>query len=382
MGGHHIRFGQVSFDIRDAGIDRTPLGSCYFAVLQAFVADTFRSCTFHRERLERIGLADGWVASFDEFATIPFLGPGEVNAVPDTALLPDRHARAAAGFAEFPDDERIRRKFLTTSSTGRPKGSYYTDADWAAATDFGSRLTGDIPLSRFSRLFNCFHAGHVAGKLMEDIFSRAGCVVENNHHINTDVAAIVRQLGTGLSAFGGFNALTLPPWRPPELAGNKGATLDMLLNEDVDNVIGSRIEVIITGGAPFSPEARIKERTWEANTLAGRPPAAFVHTYGSAEVGIIASGCPADDGLHVLQGFVYTEVINEETGLPARHGETGLVAVTGLKHGSRYLRYIVGDEAQWLDEPCRCGKTAPRLSNIRRVLETERLQAGCAAGGY
>ena len=380
---HKLQFGEASFDITDAQIDQHPLRAKYFTVLQAFVEDTFKSCSFHRDRLSKNGFGDGVVTSLQHFASLPLLGPGEVNAIPDAVLLPDSYAaKARNGLVDYHTEDRIGRKFLTTSSTGTPKGSYYTRSDWNAATEFGNRLMGDVPLHRFSRLFNCFHAGHVAGKLFEDIFTKAGCVVENNHHINTDTEAIIRQLSFGLSAFGGFNAITLPPWRPVELAGNKGATLDMLLNEDVDNIIGNKIEVIITGGAPFDPEAHIKERLWEANDLAKRSHSTFVHTYGCAEVGIIAVDCPADEGLHLIQGFVFTEVINENTGELAKNGEIGLVTLTGLKHGSRYLRYIVGDEAMYIDEPCRCGRVSPRLYNIQRVLEKERLMAGCAAGGY
>jgi phenylacetate-CoA ligase len=383
MRGHQLQFGRASFDSTDPQIDYQPLGAAYFALLQAFVEDTFKSCSFHHDRLSKAGLRDGRVTSFEHFSTLPLLGPGEVNAIPDANLLPDAYAaRARTGLADYREEDRIGRKFLTTSSTGTPKGSYYTRSDWATATRFGSRLMGEVPLRRFSRLFNCFHAGHVAGKLFEDIFTSAGCVVENNHHINTNIEAIIRQLGSGLSALGGFNAIALPPWRPPELAGNKGATLDMLLNEDVDNVIGSQIDVIITGGAPFHPESHIKERVWEGNDLAHQPHCTFVHTYGSAEVGIIAVDCPADEGLHLIQGFIFTEVINETTGEPAKNGEPGLVTLTGLKHGSRYLRYIVGDEAIYINEPCRCGRVSPRLYNIQRVLEKERLMAGCAAGGY
>ncbi len=382
MTSHLLRFGEAAFEIGDSGIDREPLGERYFALLRAFVADTHATCAFHRDRLDRAGIDAGVVESFDHFARIPFLGPAEVNAVPDVFLLPEALS-LRDGLTRLPEEDRIARKFLTSSSTGVPKGAYYTRSDWMAATCFGSRLTEPDELPRFARLLNCFHAGHVAGKLFEDIFARQGCFVENNHHTNTSTEALLRQLSLGLAAMGGFNAIALPPWRPAQVAGHKGTTLDVLLNEDVDNLIGDRIETLVTGGAPFSPDHRIKDRTWEANELAGKPHARFLHTYGSAEVGIAAASCRHDgDGLHLLQGAIYTEIIDEHTGEHVESGEAGLVVFTGLKHGSRFLRYIVGDQATFIAEACACGRSSPRIRDIERVLEKERLLAGCAAGGY
>ncbi|WP_069159768.1 AMP-binding protein [Nocardia altamirensis] len=377
-----LRFGASVFDSTDRGIDEKPLDSAYLEILSAFVADTADSCSFHGKRLAEAGFHGGPLRSYAEFGELPLLAPGEVSSVPDGALLPDRLAAAAVnGLFGLASEERIARKFLTTSSTGRPKGSYYTHEDWAAATQFGDRLMREAEPADYARMFNGFHNGHVAGKLMEDIFTTAGCVVENNHHLNATPEQILGQLADGLSAFGGFNAMALPPWRPKHLAGNKGATLDTLLDEDIDNVIGAQIRVIVGGGAPFPSDGSLQERTWSANDLAGWPPSQFIHTYGSAEVGIAAVGCSAGPALHVLQGFIYTEVLDEQTGEHVPDGGRGLVVLTGLKHGSRYLRYLVGDEATYLEGACACGRTSPRLLDIQRVLELERLNTGCAAGG-
>jgi phenylacetate-coenzyme A ligase PaaK-like adenylate-forming protein len=80
-----------------------------------------------------------------------------------------------------------------------------------------------------------------------------------------------------------------------------------------------------------------------------------------------------------LQGNTYTEVVRED-GTHVADGERGRIVLTGIKHGSRYVRYVVGDEATFVAEPCRCGRLTPRLVHIERVLDLERLRRGCAAG--
>ena len=68
--------------------------------------------------------------------------------------------------------------------------------------------------------------------------------------------------------------------------------------------------------------------------------------------------------------------------LYVREGAYGLLLYTGLRQGSRFVRYIIGDEVTWLAEPCACGKVSPRIKDIVRVTEPERLKGGCASGGY
>ncbi|MEO0443837.1 MAG: phosphopantetheine-binding protein, partial [Pseudomonadota bacterium] len=126
------------------------------------------------------------------------------------------------------------------------------------------------------------------------------------------------------------------------------------------------------------PEFRLTDRVWEANKRAGAPKTQFVDIYGCAEVGPAATECECNDGFHLIQGHIYTEVIDEKTRRHVNNGERGLVVHTGLRHGSRYVRYVVGDEATFVTDPCQCGRTSPRIKDVVRVMEKDRLMQGCA----
>ena len=89
-----------------------------------------------------------------------------------------------------------------------------------------------------------------------------------------------------------------------------------------------------------------------------------------------------EGGLHLHPGNGYVEIVDEKTGRPVGDGQRGLVAVTAFRRGSRFLRYLIGDEAERVDEPCACGRATSRLRGIRRVLDVQRLRGGCASGGY
>jgi phenylacetate-coenzyme A ligase PaaK-like adenylate-forming protein len=286
------------------------------------------------------------------------------------------------GFLHFEASKRLAKRFTSSGSTGgRPKVTYYTFDDWAACVGHTIRQNIGIPRSWNSPLFIAFHAGTHAGKNTEEVFSRFGCLVEMRHYTRNTAEAVIEQLANGFRDLGGFRAMSLPPCAPPGLQGSKGVTLTDLLDADIDNYIGKNIRLIMTGGAPSLPELRIAERLQEATDLAGAPPIRFIEKYGASEIGVGASTCTAG-GMHIQDGLTYTEVISEKTGQPALHGEKGLVVQTSLRHGSRYLRYVVGDEATLHTDRCSCGKTTARLTGITRVLDKERLNSGCAAGAF
>ena len=379
---HLIRFGGTSFNIADPAIDYQPLSTGFFDLVRAFVSDTYESCSFHRRRLEKAGVKPDALRGFDDFAQIPLLTSPEVSAISELRLLPDRYqAEGKDGLAAFAPEDRIARRFSTTGSTGKPKVSYHTRADWEANLATVGRHMSHLPRADFARIFNCFHPGHAAGKYTEDAYGRFGCLVENQHPARSSEEDVIKQLYSGLSELGGFNCLVGPPWRPSS-SGPKGTTIDGLLNADIDNFVGRKIRVISMVGAAVDSQLRLRERVWESNALANAPKTMFNERYGASEIGMAASDCQYSDGVHIHQGFVYGEVVDPTTGRHVKNGERGLVVFTGLRHGSRYLRYAVGDEATYIDEPCRCGKTAPRLQNIQRVIDEERLKTGCASGGY
>jgi phenylacetate-CoA ligase len=383
MSSYIQSFEDASLDVADPRLDFEPLPDRFLNILRAFFSDTYRSCSYHRQRMERAGVKPEDIRSLEDFERIPLLGPEDIGSTSEFSLLPDRYFATLkqGSLVEFSPTDRIAKKFTTTGSTGRPKVSYYTVSDWEAGAAQITRMFSQIPVKNYSRIFNCFNPGHVGGKVFEDTFNRHGCTVENKHFTLQKPEEVIRQLYNGLPDLGGFNCLLMPPCLPPGLKVGKGGTLDELLNVDVDNYIGAHIKVIITAGAPRDlPEFRLKERVWEANELAGTERSTFIELYGCAEVALACADCPEYNGLHLYQGHTYTEVVNPETGRRVKNGERGLVVFTGLKHASRFLRYMIGDEATFIADKCRCGRATTRLKDITRVMERERLRQGCAAG--
>ncbi|MFL5345047.1 MAG: phenylacetate--CoA ligase family protein [Hyalangium sp.] len=372
------RFGDTELDVTDPGLTNERI----FPLLRAFIQDTFNACTFHRERWKRAGLQDGRISSLEDFEKLPRMGPDEAS-IGDLHLLPDHYPaglRGRDGLNALPPDSRLAKKFTTSGSTGKPKAVYYTAQDWRLHAAAFPRVATHIPREWMTRCFNAFNPGHIAGKFTEDCWNSHGFTVENRHFSATTPEQVLHQLTSGLREVGGFNFLCLPP-SLPKGAVAKGITLSDLLDLDQENYIGSRIRVILTTGAPRdNPEHRLKQRVWEANELARAGKTILFEFYGAAEVGLIAAECEHNDGLHLRPGLVFIEVIDPATGRHVADGERGLVCVTGLHQGSRYVRYLVGDEVTFDARPCPCGAPTPKFRGMARVLDRERIRQGCAAG--
>jgi phenylacetate-CoA ligase len=381
-----LRFGDEEIDISNSEFDQHPYPEQYRRVLYAFVRDTVAQCGFYRERMARADIKPEQITTQEAFDAIPPMSSGEVSSLNDSSLLPDlTREHLKKGFYGVPLEHKLWRKFTSSGSSGlRPKVSYYTREDWDVLTTAAARLHSTfLPLNRISRMFNCFSAAHVGAKFQEDSFSLLGLSVEGAHMTRTTPEAVLDQMMTsGASELGGFNALAIPPGLPTGAKGtSKGTNLDSLLNLDMDNFIGKNIRVIITSGSARDvPGLNLKERVWEGNAMAGVEKTKFFEMYGYSESLPNAMDCEFNEGLHLAVGPTFTEVLDEKTGKHVKNGERGLVVITGIRSGSRFIRYAVGDEATYVTGTCHCGRASPRLVDIQRVEDMERLQQGCAGG--
>lgn len=72
--------------------------------------------------------------------------------------------------------------------------------------------------------------------------------------------------------------------------------------------------------------------------------------------------CRYRTGMHLWQDIVYTQVCDPQTFAPVPFGAEGTPVYTHLERTSQpMIRLVSGDRARWVDEPCPCGRTYPRL---------------------
>ncbi|RMF91583.1 MAG: phenylacetate--CoA ligase family protein [Nitrospinota bacterium] len=72
--------------------------------------------------------------------------------------------------------------------------------------------------------------------------------------------------------------------------------------------------------------------------------------------------CAFRHGMHLWQDLVYCEVCDPQTFEPVPFGREGTPVYTHLERTSQpMIRLLSGDLTRWVNEPCECGRTYPRL---------------------
>lgn len=169
----------------------------------------------------------------------------------------------------------------------------------------------------------------------------------------------------GLSLQGGFEKLgckTIPVGpgeakRTAEIINRFGVTVlasgpSFALRCSEEGAKGIRI--LIAGGEPFSSVDGFKDRVRES-----LGQITLIDTYGLAQVSPLARECKEETGLHILDEWVYVEIIDPDTEEVLPNGERGEVVVTNLqKEASPLLRYRTGDLSTLDHIKCSCGRSA------------------------
>lgn len=100
-------------------------------------------------------------------------------------------------------------------------------------------------------------------------------------------------------------------------------------------------------------------------------------TYGSREFMLIASECPARQGLHLSAENLMVEVLDDQN-RPCPPGQTGRVVITDLhNYAQPFIRYQNDDLATPADRLCPCGRGLPLLERIEgRLMDLLRAPDG------
>ena len=87
-------------------------------------------------------------------------------------------------------------------------------------------------------------------------------------------------------------------------------------------------------------------------------------TYGSREVGAIASECEEHLGYHIAAENVVVEFVKD--GENVSLGEDGVILLTGLRnYGMPLIRYEIGDVGEPSNEVCSCGRGLPLMKTVK-----------------
>lgn len=88
-----------------------------------------------------------------------------------------------------------------------------------------------------------------------------------------------------------------------------------------------------------------------------------LNRYGSREVGLIASECPSQNGLHINAENVLVEVV-DHNGNAIDKGDGDILVTDYWNFGMPLIRYKLGDVGTVSEKQCDCGRTLPLLGRV------------------
>src|SRR5262245_3417290 len=309
------------------------------AKLRAQVQYAWDRCPFYRRKWEAAGVSPATLRSLADLAAFPVVEQAELRA--DQAAVPP--------FGDYLGIEphEVARLHGTSGTTGRPTVFGIGGEDWARIGEAHARILWAAGIRPHDRVLICSFFSLYLG--------------------SWGALAGVERLGATAFPFGaGVTGQTLMAveWarevKPTAFYGTPAYALhfaDTARGQGVDPAaLGFRI-LFFSGepGAAIPATRALIERTFGGLCVDMGSMAEMSPWMTNGE-------CRHRTGMHLWQDLVYTEVCDPETFRPVPYGAEGTPVYTHLERTSQpMIRLVSGDRARWVDEPCPCGRTYPRL---------------------
>ena len=309
------------------------------AKLRSQVRYAWERSPFYRRKWEAAGVSPATLRSLPDLGRFPVVTKGELRA-------------AQAASPPFGDylciaPEAIARIHGTSGTTGRPTVFGVGADDWGRIGEAHARILWAIGIRPGDRVLICSFFSLYMGSW--------GALVGGER-----LGATMFPFGAGVQG----QTLAAVQWareiRPSAFYGTPSYALhfaETARRESIDPR-GLGLRVLFFSGEPGAGIASTKRLIEEA--FGG----ICVDTGSMAEMTPWMSNaeCPARTGMHLWQDLVYTEVCDPETHRRVPYGSEGTPVYTHLERTSQpMIRLVSGDRTRWTDEPCRCGRTYPRL---------------------
>lgn len=300
--------------------------------LKSIVRYVYQHSDFYRKRFDEAGVKPEDIKTLSDVTKLPFTYKKDLRDTYPTGMF-------------CVANEQLVRFHVSSGTTGKPTVVGYTKNDiheWATSL---ARAMTSIGVGRGDIIQVSYGYGLFTGGLgLHYGAEEVGCTVLPTSSGNTEKQIeLMQDLGTTTMACTPSYFLFMT-----EVAKSMGISL----KDD------TKLKIGIFGAEPWSQQmrARIEEITGIK----------AYDVFGTSELsGPLFTECTYQDGIHIWADQFLIEVIDPETGESLPDGERGELVITTLaKEALPLIRYRVGDNTVLSKEPCRCGRTHPRIMRI------------------
>jgi len=308
--------------------------------LQAQLTYAYAHSPFYKKKWDAAGVKPEDIRSLDDFEKMPFVTKDEIRQ--DQAENPPFGSNICVSAAE------LARVFGTSGTTGRPtafgvsKGDMQRIAEAHARTmwGFGMRPDDIVFIGSFFSLY----------------WGSWGALVGTER-----LGATVFPFGAGVPGQSARAIEWMKEVKPTIFYGTPSYSLylaEKAKAKGIDPARDFNFRILFFSGEPGAGIPATKKRIEQ--TFGG----ICIDSGSTGEMSPWMTNCECShrQGIHFWQDIVYAELVDPVSKRRVPYGKEGATVYTHLERTSQpMIRFWAGDITTWVDDPCPCGRTYPRL---------------------
>jgi phenylacetate-CoA ligase len=295
--------------------------------------------SFYRRKWDEAGVSPATLKTLADLAKFPVVTKGELRASQAS------HPPYGDYLCIPPAD--VARVHGTSGTTGRPTVFGVGHDDWDRAGEAHARIMWGAGLRPSDRIMICSFFS---------LYMGSWGALKGGERLR----ATLFPFGAGVSGQTLLAVHWARDFQPTALYGTPSYALrlaEVAKQEQVDpRTLGFRI-LFFSGepGAGIPSTKKLIEDTFGGTCVDMGSMAEMLPWMTNGE-------CRHRTGMHLWQDIVYTQVCEPVNFQPLPYGSEGTPVYTHLERTSQpMIRLLSGDLTRWIDEPCPCGRTYPRL---------------------
>ncbi len=308
--------------------------------LRAQLSYAYEKSPFYKRKWDREGIHPGDIKSLEDFERMPLVTKEEIRE--------DQAAHPPFGSNLCVSAEELARVQGTSGTTGKPTAFGIGAGDMARIADAHARAMWSFGVRPWDTVF--------IASFFSLYWGSWGALLGTER-----LGATGFPFGAGVAGQSDRALEWVKEVKPTVFYGTPSYSLYLAEKAKamgMDPLRDFNFKILFFSGEPGAGVPSTKKRIEE--TYGG----ICVDSGSTAEMAPWMGNCECGHrtGMHLWQDIVYAELVDLDTKKRVPYGREGVTVYTHLERTSQpMIRFLAGDISMWVDDPCPCGRTYPRL---------------------
>jgi phenylacetate-CoA ligase len=308
--------------------------------LQAQLKYAYENSPLYRKKWDRAGLKPKDIQSLADFERVPFLTKEEIRQ--------DQKENPPFGSNLCVSRKELARVQGTSGTTGKPTAFGISKGDMERIAEAHARIMWGFGVRQGDIVF--------IGSFFSLYWGSWGALLGAER-----LGAVAFPFGAGVAGQTDRAIEWMKEVRPTVFYGTPSYSLylaEKAKERGIDPARDFNFRILFFSGEPGAGVPSTKKRIEETYG------AICIDSGSTAEMSpwMANSECAHRRGMHLWQDIVYGELVDPVTKKRVPYGQEGVTVYTHLERNSQpMIRFWAGDISLWVNDPCPCGRTYPRL---------------------